>query len=318
MVAGVRGRAGTGSLAARRAVLDERSRIARDLHADVVPGLRQALAAAEREPRQTSLLRRCARCSRMSRRRCRPACDPARDRRPGSGAGVARRARRGAVGRRASPSTSPIPAGVDGHAPPDDRGRRVPGRGPRARQCRPPRARQSCPGQRSAQRQTPSTWRSATTGRASARTRSPRRSGTAGAASPTWPPKVPRAARWSRSAPGPGGVGTAGDVRLAGRCGPRVVRGSPRAPGQGTSRFRTTSIPPDAAVAQVRATRHGRSHGATAQAPRCRARVRGTPRGQGLAEYALILALIAIIAIIALIFLGGQISKILSDVGNSI
>jgi pilus assembly protein Flp/PilA len=40
--------------------------------------------------------------------------------------------------------------------------------------------------------------------------------------------------------------------------------------------------------------------------------------GQGLAEYALILALIAIIAIIALIFLGGQISSILSDVGNSV
>jgi pilus assembly protein Flp/PilA len=40
--------------------------------------------------------------------------------------------------------------------------------------------------------------------------------------------------------------------------------------------------------------------------------------GQGLAEYALILALIAIIAIIALIFLGGQVSTILSDVGASI
>ena len=40
--------------------------------------------------------------------------------------------------------------------------------------------------------------------------------------------------------------------------------------------------------------------------------------GQGLAEYALILALIAIIAIVALIFLGGQVSKILSDVGNSL
>ena len=40
--------------------------------------------------------------------------------------------------------------------------------------------------------------------------------------------------------------------------------------------------------------------------------------GQGLAEYALILALIAIIAIIALIFLGGQVSSILSNVGNSI
>jgi len=35
----------------------------------------------------------------------------------------------------------------------------------------------------------------------------------------------------------------------------------------------------------------------------------------GLAEYALILALIAIVAIIALIFLGGQVSKILSTVG---
>jgi pilus assembly protein Flp/PilA len=40
--------------------------------------------------------------------------------------------------------------------------------------------------------------------------------------------------------------------------------------------------------------------------------------GQGLAEYALILALIAIVAIIALIFLGGQISNKLSAVGSSI
>ena len=40
--------------------------------------------------------------------------------------------------------------------------------------------------------------------------------------------------------------------------------------------------------------------------------------GQGLAEYALILALIAIVAIVALIFLGGQVSSILSTVGNSI
>ncbi len=40
--------------------------------------------------------------------------------------------------------------------------------------------------------------------------------------------------------------------------------------------------------------------------------------GQGLAEYALILALIAIVAIIALIFLGGQTSKILSTVGKSV
>jgi Flp pilus assembly pilin Flp len=41
-------------------------------------------------------------------------------------------------------------------------------------------------------------------------------------------------------------------------------------------------------------------------------------RGQGLAEYALILALIAIVAIVALIFLGSQVSKILSTVGKSV
>lgn len=40
--------------------------------------------------------------------------------------------------------------------------------------------------------------------------------------------------------------------------------------------------------------------------------------GQGLAEYALILALIAIVAILALTFLGTQISSILSFVGNAI
>ncbi len=40
--------------------------------------------------------------------------------------------------------------------------------------------------------------------------------------------------------------------------------------------------------------------------------------GQGLAEYALILALIAIVAIVALIFLGSQVSAILSTVGNSV
>ena len=44
----------------------------------------------------------------------------------------------------------------------------------------------------------------------------------------------------------------------------------------------------------------------------------GDDNGQGLAEYALILALIAIVAIIALIFLGTQVSTILSKVGNSI
>ncbi len=40
--------------------------------------------------------------------------------------------------------------------------------------------------------------------------------------------------------------------------------------------------------------------------------------GQGHAEYALILALIAIVAIVALIFLGSQVSKILSNVGSSV
>ena len=46
--------------------------------------------------------------------------------------------------------------------------------------------------------------------------------------------------------------------------------------------------------------------------------VRRDDEGQGLAEYTLILALIAIVAIIALIFLGGQVSTILSTVGNSV
>jgi pilus assembly protein Flp/PilA len=45
---------------------------------------------------------------------------------------------------------------------------------------------------------------------------------------------------------------------------------------------------------------------------------RDNEEGQGLAEYALILALIAIVAIIALIFLGQQVSKQLSTVGVSI
>ena len=48
------------------------------------------------------------------------------------------------------------------------------------------------------------------------------------------------------------------------------------------------------------------------------ARIMPSARGQGLAEYALILALIAIVAIVALIFLGGQVSKILSTVGHSV
>ena len=40
--------------------------------------------------------------------------------------------------------------------------------------------------------------------------------------------------------------------------------------------------------------------------------------GQGLAEYALILALIAIVAIVSLLFLGGQISGFLNDVGQAV
>jgi pilus assembly protein Flp/PilA len=40
--------------------------------------------------------------------------------------------------------------------------------------------------------------------------------------------------------------------------------------------------------------------------------------GQGLAEYALILALVAIVVIVALQFLGQQISTIMSRVGNSV
>ena len=46
--------------------------------------------------------------------------------------------------------------------------------------------------------------------------------------------------------------------------------------------------------------------------------LRDDEEGQGLAEYALILALIAIVAIVALIFLGTQVSSILSNVGNSV
>jgi pilus assembly protein Flp/PilA len=47
-------------------------------------------------------------------------------------------------------------------------------------------------------------------------------------------------------------------------------------------------------------------------------RVHPAEEGQGLAEYALILALIAIVAIVALLFLGGQISSILNTVGQSV
>lgn len=46
--------------------------------------------------------------------------------------------------------------------------------------------------------------------------------------------------------------------------------------------------------------------------------IRREERGQGLAEYALILALIAVLAIAAVTFLGSQINSILSSVGNAI
>jgi len=47
-------------------------------------------------------------------------------------------------------------------------------------------------------------------------------------------------------------------------------------------------------------------------------RFRNDEEGQGLAEYALILALIAIVAIVAVLFLGTQISVTLSKVGSSV
>ena len=46
--------------------------------------------------------------------------------------------------------------------------------------------------------------------------------------------------------------------------------------------------------------------------------IRDQDEGQGLAEYALILALIAIVAVIALIFLGSQVSGLLNTVGKSV
>lgn len=44
----------------------------------------------------------------------------------------------------------------------------------------------------------------------------------------------------------------------------------------------------------------------------------GAISGQGLAEYALILALIAIVAIVALLFLGTAISTIINDIAQRI
>ena len=46
--------------------------------------------------------------------------------------------------------------------------------------------------------------------------------------------------------------------------------------------------------------------------------IRHDEDGQGLAEYALILALIAVIAIVALLFLGSQISDKLSVIGSQL
>ena len=46
--------------------------------------------------------------------------------------------------------------------------------------------------------------------------------------------------------------------------------------------------------------------------------IRRTQRGQGLAEYALILGLIAVAAIVALTFMGGQINATLSTLGNAL
>jgi len=44
----------------------------------------------------------------------------------------------------------------------------------------------------------------------------------------------------------------------------------------------------------------------------------GGQTGQGLAEYALILALVGVAAIAAVTFMGGQINAILSDLGNAL
>jgi pilus assembly protein Flp/PilA len=49
-----------------------------------------------------------------------------------------------------------------------------------------------------------------------------------------------------------------------------------------------------------------------------RVQARDADEGQGLAEYALILALIAVVAIVALLFLGSQISDKLSIIGNTL
>ena len=75
----------------------------------------------------------------------------------------------------------------------------------------------------------------------------------------------------------------------------------------------------------VRASRPGRGNrnhaevfGTVALVNALIARISQDEEGQGLAEYALILALIAIVAIVALIFLGSQVSTILNTVATSV
>jgi pilus assembly protein Flp/PilA len=48
------------------------------------------------------------------------------------------------------------------------------------------------------------------------------------------------------------------------------------------------------------------------------ARLFDNEEGQGLTEYALILALIAVVAIAALTLLGGKVTSVLSSAGNSL
>ena len=47
-------------------------------------------------------------------------------------------------------------------------------------------------------------------------------------------------------------------------------------------------------------------------------RLAGDEQGQGLAEYALILALIAIVAILSLVFLGDTINDLMSYIGSMV
>lgn len=46
--------------------------------------------------------------------------------------------------------------------------------------------------------------------------------------------------------------------------------------------------------------------------------VEDTSEGQGLVEYALIIAFIAVVVIVAMVFLRGQIGSLFSKVGNSL